>query len=451
MVIEIIIFISLVLVMTLGDKVLLLKVLIILLPFHLFIKNGLIYFVDGGTIFALWKELAVIVLLAKVLKTERVTVKKEFIPLLAFFSLTVLLYFLFAKNLGDAIAQLRDHIFTIVLFIAMYSCPLNQKQASEILNTFIVSAFLSCIGGLLQQFMYNVPISTIKGSIDFIDEAGYIQYKTVSSRIMGLERMSGLFSGPNDFGLYCSFMLCVCIYALFNKNKINVSPKLKPWITVTLLLLFICLLLSFSRAGWVLSIITIVYLVVTKAINFNPKIIIGIGLTLFVAATIIFITVPKAADIINASLSGKEASAAARTGLLQKGMETILSEPFGHGLATADSRSSRRDFFVESAFLNIAYEIGIVGLLSLIFFHLRIASNLRKANKLRLSPFSSLAIGISIASLIVSFVSINPYGMPFIYLWWLILGLGLNNINRSQFKFRKNENQVLHYHSKHVS
>ena len=100
---------------------------------------------------------------------------------------------------------------------------------------------------------------------------------------------------------------------------------------------------------------------------------------------------------------------------------------------------------MESAFLNNAYELGILGLITLILLHLRIISLLRVVDAQKLSPFASLAIGISLASLVVSFVSINPYGMPFIYFWWLILGLGMNKINTRDNVKRKDE--ILNYYS----
>jgi len=447
MAVELVIFLGIILYLFTSDKYNLIKAFILLLPFHLFIKNALFYYYDGGAIFAFWKEFAVILLIFKVLKTEKLSINKTLLTLIAFFIFTSISYYLLAKNYGDALAKLRDHLFTILLFLAVYKCPISRDQIKGLFSTFTIAAFVSCIGGFLQQFFFNTFISTVKGSIDFIDSSGYVQYRTVSARIMGFERMSGLFSGPNDFGLYCSFSLCICIYILFSKTKIEIPSKTRILTSVTSLMLVACLILSFSRAGWVISFITIVYLIVTQNIKFNPKIIFVTTIAAILMAGSVLILIPKTADIISASLSGKEASAAARSGILAKGLDMISEEPFGHGLATADNRSKSNEFFVESAFLNITYEIGIIGLLSLIILHLQIIYLLRIANKNKLSPFSSIAIGISLASLVVSFISINPYGMPYIYLWWLILGLGLNIIKNRNVNPRRNINEILSYHS----
>ena len=447
MAIELVIFLGIIFYLFRADKYNLIKAFILLLPFHLFIKNTLFYYYGGGAIFAFWKEIAVILLIIKVLKTEKLTLNKNLFILIVFFIFTTLSYYLLAKNYGDALAKLRDHVFTILLFLAVYKCPINQEKIKGFLLTFTVTAFLSCIGGLLQQFFFNTFISTLKGSIDFIDESGYVQYRTVSARIMGFERMSGLFSGPNDFGLYCSFSLCICVYMLFSKTKIEIPSRAKVLTSITSLMLLACLILSFSRAGWVISFITIFYLIVNKNIKFSPKIILVATVGTVVIASSVLIMIPKTFDIISASLTGKEASAAARSGILARGLEKISTEPFGHGLATSDNRSSSNEFFVESAFLNITYEIGIIGLLCLISLHLQIIYLLKTANNNKHSPFSSIAIGLSLASLVVSFISINPYGMPYIYLWWLILGLGLNAVKNRSVTIRKNRHEILNYNS----
>jgi cell division protein FtsW (lipid II flippase) len=282
----------------------------------------------------------------------------------------------------------------------------------------MIGGFLSAIGGVLQMFLLNIPISTIKGAIDFIDSAGYIQYKTVSARIMGFERMSGLFSGPNDFGLYMSFIFSAVVFILYSRTV---------ELFITMILVLVCLLLSFSRAGWAISVLTIFYLLYVRKIVINIKIIASVIFGVILIGVGVIAYIPRVSTIISNSISGKEASAAERGNIISRGIEMNLTEPFGHGLGKTDSRTGSVDFFVESAFLNIAYEIGILGLFILILIHVciifRMQINKRKWN----SPFAFLAIGISFSTLIISFVSINPYGMPYIYIWWLLLGLGANS------------------------
>ena len=326
MIVEIALVGILVLYLFLTSSYNLTRVLVLLLPFHLFIKNSLFYYFGGGSLFAFWKELAVIFLILKLIKAGKSIINPKLITVMGFFILLTLLYFVVAKNYGEALAKLRDHIFTILLFLAISKTAIDKEQAKGIFLSFVIGAFLSACGGFLQQFFFNQFISTLKGSIDFIDSSGYIQYRTVSARIMGFERMSGLFSGPNDFGLYCSFAFCICIYQLYAKEKLQISARIKTFTTVTAIMLGVCLLFSFSRAGWVISVITLFYLVVTRSISFNPKIVFA-GLTaFFIVVFSVIVFVPKVSDIIEASVSGKEASAAARGSILQRGLDKLQEE-----------------------------------------------------------------------------------------------------------------------------
>jgi len=424
--VEVIIFLSIILFCLLGDKYKVLNIFIFIIPFHLFIKSLLTYFYGGGGIFASWKELVILIFAYKVFKTDSIApINKNLRLLFGFFIVLILIYYLLAKSYGDALPQLRDHIFPIILFFSVYSISWQEKKFKPTVTAFILGAFLSTIGGFVQHYFLNVPISTIKGTIDFIDASGYIQYTTTSPRIMGMERMSGLLSGPNDFGVYLALMLSFCIFFLYSKASISqLSRRRLLFIRVATISILICLLLSFSRAGWAIAVFSIGLLVIRRRIKINKKVIFNSVLFIFLLVVFIIANFPSAFDIITNSLSGKEESAAARSESFTTGIEKNYSEPFGHGLGTADNRSALHEFFVESAFLNISYEISVIGLLTLLLIHIFIVRTLRRRYKV--SFFASLAAALSSASIIASFVSINTYGMPYIYLWWLMLGLGLN-------------------------
>lgn len=409
-----------------------LKVLIIILPLHLFIKNGLHFYFGGGNIFAFWKEIAVIILFLKIKSAGNLQIDRKIGILLMFYIFTVLFYFLLARNFVDALAVLRDHTVPIILFISLSCFKFNVTEFKSIFLTIIFVAFLSGIAGVVQQFFLSVEIASIKGAIDFIDSSGYVQYKTVSARIMGFERMSGLFSGPNDFGLFMSFCSVVAIYILSSKYKKIFEARELLFVQITLTLCVLCVLLSFSRAGWAVTIFSVIFLMAIGEIKVAAKTIF-VGFFLFISLFFsVTLFIPRASRILEDSFSGKEASAAARGTILSRGIEKIWMEPFGHGLGTAENRSNDREFFVESAFINMTYEIGPLGVFILITLHIAVLMSLIKARSLfnYKNPFNALAFGFSASSLIAAWFSINPYGMPYIYIWWMILGLGISHLSR---------------------
>jgi hypothetical protein len=401
-----------------------LVLLVAILPFHSFLRAFLDFFfkVGDGNLFAVWKETAVIMLICKVFWRNSSMVAKPLLLCLYLFILVTVLYFAFSDDYQDGFAHLRDHVTPILLFITVVSMNTNNKQIKRILNVFMIAGFISAIGGFLQYYVFKTEIGLMMKSIDFIDSKGYVQYNYNSFRIMGFERMSGLLSGPNDFGLYCSLVVSCGVFLLNMRQQL--SRLIYFFVLLTTGLSSVCLLLSFSRVGWIITIICLIFMVSKKVIKLKLRTIISFGTIGVLLILLIGVIFPSAFDIIANSITGKEASASTRSSELSEGIGVVFTEPLGHGLGTADIRNSAKSFAVESIFVNTAYEIGILGLGLLVFIHIYIIRLLYR--RLTLSPFVVLVIGLAIASLISSFASINTYGMPYIYIWWLMLALALN-------------------------
>lgn len=401
--------------------------ILFLLPFHTFLKSCFTYYEGGGNIFTIWKEIVIIIYVAKVYSSPHLKFNKPLLLILQSFITVILIYYFLSNDHIDSLATLRDHLFPIILFVCLYISPLDLKIAKKATLVFTISVLINCIMGFVQNFFLNIPISMLMGRIDFIDESGYIQYKTTSARILGFERMSGIMGGPNTYGTFCAFALIFLTGVFLNAKKFVLSALQRNFILLVMALTFVCLLLSFSRAGWVISVFGALILLKTSNIKINIGHFI-IGFSFLALLFFVLIQVfPQIGDVLSDSLTGKEASAADRTNNFSKALETNLTEPFGHGLGTTDHRYKSYEFFAESAFMNIAYEIGLLGMILLIFLHYRIFKRIINNKDSRLRPFANIAVAITLPTLLVCFVSINPYGIPYIYLWWMVLGLGLNH------------------------
>lgn len=396
-----------------------------LIPFHSFIKSCFNFFYGGGEIFSFWKEIVILIIALKVFRKSESRLNPFIIFLILTFLIYVFVFFVVADGSASALPALRDHIFPLIFFIAISNIKLNVLFFKKIIYIITIGILLTDIFGVIQHYFFNQEISFIMGRIDFIDSEGFIQYTTTSARIMGFERMAGILGGgPNMFGIFNGYAIVFLFGIVTNANKTIIDKKELFFFKFVMLFSLVCMILSFSRAGWGISIIGVFLLLYfNKQINRVKYFSILLVAFLFTGIMISFF-IPDAGDIIVNSLSGKEASASKRGEMISNLIPRVLDEPFGHGLGTADNRYKGHIFFAESAFINIAFEIGILGLFYLLTIHFVIIKEMFKFKKD--NYFSKTAISITVGTLIISFFSVNPYGMPYIYFWWLILGLGVN-------------------------
>ncbi|CAG4995345.1 hypothetical protein DYBT9275_01614 [Dyadobacter sp. CECT 9275] len=441
--IEIAFLLGLIIFSSLSKKENILYLIVFLLPFHTFIKSCFVYYEGGGNIFTVWKELVIIILCFKVYTNYHIKFSKNLSILLQIFLGVILVFYFFSNNHSDSLATLRDHLFPIILFVALSCCPLDVRVAKKTALIFAVSVIINCIMGFVQNFFLNIPISMLMGRIDFIDDSGYVQYKTTSARILGFERMSGIMGGPNTFGVFCSFTFVFFLGIFLNTKKFLFSFWERNLVLITAILSMVCLLFSFSRAGWVIAFLGALISLRLGAIKIHLRYLVVVGALTALSGFFLLEYFPQVGEVLYNSVTGKEASAADRSNNFNNALEINLTEPFGHGLGTTDHRYKSYEFFAESAFMNIAYEIGLLGLLLLILLHFAIFRKMYDYKGAEFRPFAKIAISVTLPTLLVCFVSINPYGMPYIYLWWLLLGLGINHFNHLSPMLKKRKRKVL--------
>ena len=146
-------------------------------------------------------------------------------------------------------------------------------------------------------------------------------------------------------------------------------------------------------------------------------------LSIYVISLLFF---PDIITVIEATISGKEASSADRTNNVSKALEYILTEPYGHGVGASNNRfQSEMVYFAESSIMNIMIELGVLGLLILLLIHIQIIKIISRNG--RNECFFYVFMAIAISSIITCLFSINLYGIPYVYFWWIFLGLGINN------------------------
>lgn len=411
-------------------------ILLFLLPFHAFIKNALSYYLYQGFIFSYWKEIAIIIMLSKTLLIrKKLSVDRNLLAFILIFMLIVSFYFIIAPEIKPAISPLRNHIFTILLFLLFSNFIVREGFIQKSLKILIISFLASYILGFVQLYFLKIPLGYLMNRIEYISPGGYIVYTTNSARILGIERMAGIIGGPNGFGLFCAISLLYIYIHRYTFLKRFFRKKSLRVMTLVFILGFFSLILSFSRAALGIFFVA-VFLLNVLSLKRNSLIYLTIPAFLFV---VILIAAPRGStihNVFNKTFSGKEPSASDRLNQFTLGLEKLQKEPFGHGLGTANNQYPElKQFFVESAFLNIIYEIGIVGFLLLTLIYLTII--LLTLSNFRQNPYAALSFSIALTTYLASFFTVNTYDMPYVLFSWGIIGLGLNKDIRYQLQIRK--------------
>ena len=399
-----------------------LYMLLFLLPIHGTIKEVL--FASSGMLFASWKEIAILIMLVKLWRNQS-RLNAGVIKLFIVFFVYLIVYSAIglASNLS-VISTIKQLVFPIVIVYVMSLMRLNKDDVLKIIVTMGLGCMLIDISGLIDFLSptYRMLFRNIMHVGYLMDSKGNVYYDTSSFKIMGIDRACGLMAGgPNQFGVYNAVVLLTSLlYWLIMYNKI--SKRYSKFLLFVTVLSLSCLLISFSRAGCaIVGIAFILYMYKTNPnfIALSVKVLVPI-LILIVFVSFFSSTV---ADVFLGTFTGKEASSAARASMTQDSMQFLLQHPLGFGIGAVNYTHQGNHFaaFAESSIINFGIDIGLLGIFLLVLIIFQIYRSILK-DKNNLAIFCSCAI---IANLITSFVSVNPYENPYIYLSWIVFSLPL--------------------------
>jgi putative inorganic carbon (HCO3(-)) transporter len=243
---------------------------------------------------------------------------------------------------------------------------------------------------------------------------------------------------PNSLGAYL-----LIIGSLLAATWLNLKKKAKPVLFGSYaILLVLCLFFTFSRSGWLSAVITSILFVwlwlskgktkaVLQKIN-KTYILVGFGV---VAGLIIGLAASWNSYFVqNVIFHADEATILEdpnelRLRFLNESIQEVLDEPLGTGPGSVGVVSSKNNLstgrLTENYYLQIAGEVGIIGLLLFVAIALLVLAKLYGTYK-TLKPDSIIA-----AALIASFIGISFSGLlnhiwineTVAYVWWGLAGL----------------------------
>lgn len=389
--------------------------LIIVFPAHSTLKQLLFISTGGAGFFALWYDIAIFTLLFKALfiKHHHIRFIKSLLLLLGILSLYLLVSQMSSKPDTEALSTYRIYVHCICLFVALSIYKYSNRDLTVLKNVFVCSTIIYSITAIFIYFFFQYETHILLGHIEYIN--GTMQYNSPSFLIMGIERMFGLVGGPNQFGML------IAIYILLLLLIINNRAENLFIIKTALLLSIICCILTFSRAGWGIILITICCVNILKGkISKILGVLFLLSLILGVIFIILQLIAPDFANIIISSVTGEEASVSARGEIVKDGFTLILQNILGHGLGTGIEESGAP--VAESSVVICLYEMGIVGTILLYYLLINISIYIFKSNV----NYSKMLLSFTFATIIASVISMNPFQFPFIYFCWGILGLASN-------------------------
>ena len=339
--------------------------ILLIMPFHAFISITLGSLGFTQVLIQSWKEALVLVMgfvwLIYCVAKNRILVKFDAVNiifgLIIFLSLFVTVFI--HPSSKAVLFGIKTNLVAIVLYF-IAQIPLSQK-------TFIKRniAWIVILPGLMVAVLAILQSTLIAPAL--LESIGYnsttIDPKQIVDGSLKVFRAFSTLGGPNQMGAYLILPLVFCL---------TYGIKHRKWLFLLFSLpMFAGIFLSFSRSAWIATIVS-VFLCVVFVLSKKQKVVFIMTSIAFVsiAAVVLFNLSLSNQKIQNVLLHGRyfenqiQGSDSQRLESIASATNTIKSQPLGHGLGSAGPASfqSEAPVISENWYLQIAYEVGVLGL-----------------------------------------------------------------------------------------
>jgi putative inorganic carbon (HCO3(-)) transporter len=369
--------------------------------------------------------LAIFVFFIKKIVLRQSLFKKTYLNLPLFVFLFLSAISIIGSN--ALLTSLRNLFFKLIeqilLFFVIVEVINTRQKARKIIYIMLASSFLVGVDGIFQYFTHK----------DFLR----------SRKMIFLKRINASFYTPNDLGAYLVPMAILSLSMNFEKIK---NVFLKIFNKILPLLLFINLVLTFSRGAWLGFAIGLVFLVsIALLLKNKQSFILAILLIL-----ILILSLPLRSEIpFNKILDFSDAGSIDRRGLWTIAWNMIKERPiFGHGIGTFMHNFRKYDTigyahsvsYAHNCYLQMAAEIGISGLLAFFWIIFILFKNsLARIFECNTISIDTMLLGLisSLGAFLVhSTFETNLYSLDLGTLFWIILSL---TVSVSTIRISKNE------------
>lgn len=398
------------------------------MPFHVFISQSFSLVTGGLDIWKLAKEVAIILtalLCITLVLTKKLSTHWYRIGLLItglYGVLHLILYLTMQKtNLQVAllatIYNLRPLLF---LLIGLSIVILWQKKFDlrKVINFALIISTIVAVLGIVQYFLPT----------DFLTQFGYSDVRGAKPSFLidnkpDLPRVMSTLREPNSLGAFLVFPIMILLHRL-----LSVRPR--KLIIAGVSLHVLALLLTFSRSAVLALIISLgVYFALahhSKTLNFVKKsrwVIIGfvllIGFGTFMLRDQYFVqNVLFHSDENTMSELDSNEKHFVQTA---NGVDAVMEAPIGYGPGTAGpvSMHSEDPFITENYYLQLAHEIGIVGLMIFLLVCVLLCIALIRIG----SPEAQILLAVFAGYAVCNIFLHTWANEAVVAQWWLLCGL----------------------------
>lgn len=315
------------------------------------------------------------------------------------------------------ILSIRGFFFKLLELVMLYFMVVETFNSKKKINV------------ILTTMLFSMVVVGIDGIFQYVKGVDFLRHYPILSN----NRIQGPFSNPNGlagwllvmFPLSLSFAYSTDEYIINSSIRYSwLKNSIKPLAYLLSGLLLVCLALTYARGAWVAALLSLVFL----GIFCNKKMI-----TAKVASMLVLIFYIES-HINSRTYSTAKSSMVIRLDLWREALAIIRDFPLvGSGLNTyalmakTYKASENTGFYPHNSYLQMAAEIGILGLLSFIWIIVSLfrvsVSNINKSlNKFYKYILLGLLTGL-LGLLAHSFVDVDFYALQLASLMWLIMGL----------------------------
>ncbi len=413
----------------------LLALLLIIMPFHAALVTIYGNFLPYKIALMAWKEVLISiigVLCAFAVYKDRSLLKLDIINKIA---IGILLFSVFISlvnysELSALIVGIKTNLVVFVLYLEAQVLA-SKYNYVNIVKIVLIPASIVAIIAILQPVLFKPEVLNMIGyGSDSIDSLQYVESAQDSLRVFST------LGGPNQLGAYLIVPFTLSLALAIKSRKII-------WYFLPLFFL-LPIFMSYSRSAWIGTIVAAITVILMQ-FKFKIQLIVGMMLIILLATfgylfysggVCKYFSDPIGILVHGSCQSGNlGGSDMIRVNSIQNGINTITSNPLGNGVGTAGPASfyTSKPLIVENWYIQIAIEIGIIGLMLYIAF---IFMNLKKLYKESMHkknsvlPITLLAslCGILVTSLFLHTLADSTLSI----LLFGLLGLVINNRFKEQ-------------------
>ncbi len=407
--------------------------LLVYMPFHIFLTQSLSLLTGGLDAWKVAKDVATALLLILILflvfsqgKTNKLF--GWFFGLATAYGLIHLLVWVINPDIYRQTAILGsvyNNRLIWYLLIGMGSailCPVQMNQRRIIRIVLLVSS-LVCLLGILQYFLPKDILTHLGYSLERgVKPAFFIDDKTDLPRIMSTLR------DPNSLGAYLILPITLLVYKLFHVRKSRQT------LLIGLLGLHgLALLLTFSRSAWVGTAISLAFFgayharkhLTALAKKYWP---ILVGAVLLIGGlTLVFRNQYAVQNILvhsDKNTTAQYDSNEYHYEYAKRGLSGIWHNPLGNGPGTAGIVSIQNPhggLLTENYFIQIGYEVGLLGLLVFVIVNILIYKLLSRST----TPLAICLLASFWGYVLVNMLLHSWSNEAVASQWWLLAGLAI--------------------------